>query len=44
MALSLRAVENFDSLPKDYLQLAELAGQIDSLYELPRIENSDRKQ
>jgi len=33
---------HFDTMAKDYLQLAELATQIDS--ELPKIGNSDRKQ
>jgi hypothetical protein len=31
-------------MAKDYLQLAELAAQIDSLDELPKIGNSDWKQ
>jgi hypothetical protein len=36
---------HFDTMAKDYLQLAELATQIDSLNnELPKIANSDRKQ
>jgi hypothetical protein len=36
---------HFDTMAKDYLQLAELATQIDSLNsEQPKIGNSDRKQ
>jgi hypothetical protein len=36
---------HFDTMAKDFLQLAELATQIDSLNsELPKIGNSDRKQ
>jgi hypothetical protein len=35
---------HFDTMAKEYLQLAELAAQIDSLNELPKIGNSDWKQ
>jgi hypothetical protein len=36
---------HFDTMAKDYLQLAELATQIDSFdNELPKIGKSDRKQ
>jgi hypothetical protein len=35
---------HFDTMAKDYSQLADLAAQIDSLDELPQIGNSDRKQ
>jgi hypothetical protein len=36
---------HFDTMAKDYLQLVELATQIDSLNsEQPKIGNSDRKQ
>jgi hypothetical protein len=35
---------HFDTMAKDYMQLAELTAQIDSLQELPKIGNSDRKQ
>jgi hypothetical protein len=35
---------HFDTMAKDYLQLAELEAQIDCLQELPKIRNSDWKQ
>jgi hypothetical protein len=35
---------HFDTMAQDYLQLAELAAQIDSLDELPKTVNSDWKQ
>jgi hypothetical protein len=35
---------HFDTMAKDYLQLAELAAQIDSLDQLPKTGNSDWKQ
>jgi hypothetical protein len=35
---------HFDTMARDYLQLAELAAQIDSLDELPKMAKSDWKQ
>jgi hypothetical protein len=35
---------HFDTMAKNYLQLAELEAQIDCLHELPKIRNSDWKQ
>jgi hypothetical protein len=38
------ARHHFDTMAKDYLQLAELEAQIDGLHDLPKIRNSDWKQ
>jgi hypothetical protein len=35
---------HFDTMAKDYMQLAELEAQIVCLHELPKINNSDKKQ
>jgi hypothetical protein len=41
---NLMTRHHFGTMAKDYLQLAELAAQIDSLDQLPRTGNSDWKQ
>ena len=38
------ARHHFDTMAKNYLQLAELEAHIGCLHELPKIGNSDRKQ